>query len=138
MTATATRSPVKLSVRAEHESTTPEYDEKVLGCYEGFAADVRKFQREYSRTWGWCVAVVTASYKGQEETTYLGGCSYESADDFKAGGYYSDMAVEALEALMKRPYWDERDLAALAAERDRFKAASQAEYDKQQEERKSA
>jgi hypothetical protein len=41
--------------------------------------------------WAWCLVRVTAIYEEWEGTDYLGCCSYESEEEFKAGGYWDDM-----------------------------------------------
>jgi hypothetical protein len=50
--------------------------------------------------WAWCCVKVTAHYKGQEGTAYLGGCSYKSMTDFKKDGYYEDMKQSAFDDLI--------------------------------------
>lgn len=52
----------------------------------------------------WFMAKVTASKAGVElGADYLGGCCYESAEDFMAeGGYWEDMVSEALEEARKK------------------------------------
>lgn len=49
--------------------------------------------------WAWCCAKMTAKYKGFEGVDYLGGCSYESEENFRKDGYFEDMKVQALGAL---------------------------------------
>ena len=49
--------------------------------------------------WLWCCVKVTAKFEGLKGTTYLGGCAYESEDDFKKGGYYEQMQDEVFEEL---------------------------------------
>lgn len=51
--------------------------------------------------WAWCTVKVSASYKGQEGTDYLGGCSYLSEKDFKEDGYYEDMKQTAFNELIQ-------------------------------------
>lgn len=51
--------------------------------------------------WAWCIVCITAEIEGFEGTAYLGGCSYESEADFKAGGYYEDLCDEAFEDLCR-------------------------------------
>ena len=53
-------------------------------------------QADSGNEWAWCTAKVTVTIGGLTATDYLGGCSYESESDFKAGGYYSDMLLECL------------------------------------------
>ena len=54
---------------------------------------------ESGNEWAWCQVRVVARYGAFEGTDYLGGCSYRSEEDFKAGGYYEDMKAQALIAL---------------------------------------
>jgi len=56
-------------------------------------------QLEYGNQWAWCSVKMTAKYKEFEGVDYLGGCSYKSEKDFREGGYFEDMKVQALEAL---------------------------------------
>lgn len=51
--------------------------------------------------WAWCCVKVTARWKSFTGTDYLGCCSYDNEEDFKQGGYYEDMKVEALADLQK-------------------------------------
>jgi hypothetical protein len=47
--------------------------------------------------WGWCVVRVTACWAGYEGHDYLGGCSYDSAEQFQQpDGYYPAMKARAL------------------------------------------
>lgn len=57
--------------------------------------------------WVWCRVTVVAIWtdpEGNEHTCheYLGGCSYASEADFKAGGYYTDMCHEAQNGLERQ------------------------------------
>jgi hypothetical protein len=67
-----------------------------------------KRQMALGNMWGWCCVEVIAelddNFSGHD---YLGGCSYESEEDFKNNGYYKSMQHEALADL-------ERSLAAAA------------------------
>ena len=45
--------------------------------------------------WAWCTVHVTATWCGLEGHDWLGGCSYESEEDFMSGDYYKDMRHEA-------------------------------------------
>lgn len=50
--------------------------------------------------WAWCCVKVTAVWNGHTGTDYLGCCSYDSEEDFKAeGGYFESMKEEALSNL---------------------------------------
>jgi len=41
--------------------------------------------------WAWCIVRVSAEFHGLKAEDYLGGCSYDSEDEFRACGYYDDM-----------------------------------------------
>lgn len=50
--------------------------------------------------WAWCCAHVRVMYKDTlRADDYLGACSYDSAEDFIAGGYYADMVNGCIDAL---------------------------------------
>lgn len=52
--------------------------------------------------WAWCTAHVTVSYMGESGDSYLGCCSYESKESFKAdSGYYPGMIDDALDELAR-------------------------------------
>lgn len=56
--------------------------------------------RETHGIWCWCDIVVEARYAGLVGISTLGGCSYESEEEFKSiDGYYPDMVDEALAEL---------------------------------------
>jgi hypothetical protein len=69
-------------------------------------ADAREEERIYNayqtNEWAWCCVRVVATWGEFEGDAYLGCCSYESEEDFKQGGYYDDLANEALSALDQR------------------------------------
>lgn len=52
--------------------------------------------------WAWCRVVVTASWNLLTGADSLGGCSYESEDDFQDGPYYSDMVRTAIDRLAEQ------------------------------------
>jgi hypothetical protein len=49
--------------------------------------------------WAWCMVEVKASWKGLKVSTFLGGCSYRSENDFKVDGPYDDMVDEVIKEL---------------------------------------
>lgn len=49
--------------------------------------------------WAWASVRVCAEYRGATGDAYLGGCSYDDEEAFKACDYYSEMCQEALHAL---------------------------------------
>ena len=51
----------------------------------------------------WCIMTVTVEFNGIEESDSIGGCSYDSLQDFKDhSGYYDDMVNECLSRLNKK------------------------------------
>ena len=54
---------------------------------------------ENGNEWAWCIAKVTGKYNGIEAVEYLGGCSYNSAEDFETGGYLEDMKDEVMKQI---------------------------------------
>ena len=55
---------------------------------------------EAGNYWAWCEVCVTASYLDFTSAPYyLGGCSYDSEEDFRADAYFSDLVDEALNSL---------------------------------------
>jgi hypothetical protein len=52
---------------------------------------------EDGNEWSWCTVRVTCTVRGYGSvgTDYLGCCSYDGEEAFKAGGYYDDMKGEA-------------------------------------------
>ena len=71
--------------------------ENDVDAYESFSecmseAEIKELlEKTENNVWRWCSVQVTISYNGIEFSDYLGGCSYESEEDFKEGGYYDDM-----------------------------------------------
>jgi len=71
------------------------------------AMDAEEENRIYSELgrgneWAWCIAKVTATYQGIEESAYLGCCSYASEKDFRDSGEFDNMSDEALDRLFDR------------------------------------
>lgn len=66
--------------------------------------------------WAWCCVKVTARLNqcpSLEGNAFLGGCSYESEEDFiKHSGYYEDMKRQALADLQKQVDQIEQQLTA--------------------------
>lgn len=46
-------------------------------------------------TWAWATVTVSAEVDGFRGTAQLGGCSYRDETDFREGGYFADMCIEA-------------------------------------------
>ncbi|MFA5767373.1 MAG: hypothetical protein WC919_05600, partial [Candidatus Paceibacterota bacterium] len=94
------------------EDETPEHSEKSTRSAPGYAKAVREVMKTAEGRWGWCTVKITAlvckavgsEFGGKQEgTSYLGNCSYKSAQDFiKSSGYFQQMVDEAVaEAVAK-------------------------------------
>lgn len=60
---------------------------------------VRK-ELESGNDWAWCTAFVEVSWGDFAVEANIGGCSYESEENFrKAGDYFDDMVDDALKEL---------------------------------------
>ena len=59
---------------------------------------------ENGNEWKWCQVAVNVEFRGNVATTYLGGCSYESEEDFKKGGMLEQMVAECKKELMTTTY----------------------------------
>jgi hypothetical protein len=46
--------------------------------------------------WAWCMVTIIVTFRQFVEKDYIGGCSYESEEDFKKGGYYEAMVTVAV------------------------------------------
>ena len=59
---------------------------------------------DYARgnEWAWCKVRVEAVWKNFTGNDHLGGCNYESEQDFKASGYYENMKECAYENLVQQ------------------------------------
>lgn len=96
-----TMADVTVALRAEPE------DVEVRGnaLASGDKAEDRKAEDaiiadlEGGNEWAWCCAVVEVSWGEFKGVATIGCCSYESEEDFKAGGYYEDMVEEAVDGL---------------------------------------
>jgi hypothetical protein len=88
------RSNAHIEIIAHPEDTHPRdhFDDSLADT----VADI--IERSEHNVWAWCSVEVNVSYQGLESSAYLGGCSYDSADDFKntSDGYYNDMLEECI------------------------------------------
>lgn len=67
--------------------------------YDRQVEDYVMNQLEGGNVWAWAAVTVTAEFMGVTASAYLGGCSYENEEDFKACEYYRDMVREATNEL---------------------------------------
>lgn len=61
-----------------------------------------KEQLEAGNIWAWCNVGVHCTWNGFTGEDYLGGCSYESQEDFVKDAYYSDMCRTAFNDLIRQ------------------------------------
>ena len=86
----------RILVSSEDFSPSEQFDDET-------AADI--LESAESNVWAWAAVEVraVAVFAGGAEVNgsdFLGGCSYGSENEFKAGGYFEDMKIEALSDLM--------------------------------------
>lgn len=74
------------------------------GCDEVDAKLFAEIEKgiESGNVWAWCRVEVSAEWCGLRSVEHLGGCSYESREDFKDGGYFEQMEEDALSALQRK------------------------------------
>lgn len=94
---------IEITLEAIEEDETPEESERSTGSAPGYAEAVREVMEKATGNWGWCTARTTVraiSEEGKvvgEGYSYLGNCSYLSADDFiLKSGYFPQKVEEAL------------------------------------------
>jgi hypothetical protein len=89
----------------------PEEDLPVVGnaCYSGeeeydqMVEDEILARLEQNDVWAWAMVRVSVEWEGLSSTQYLGGCCYESEEDFRSNsGYFECMVREALDKLNNR------------------------------------
>jgi hypothetical protein len=56
-------------------------------------------QYDNGNIYAWFCAKVEVKYKGYKAADYLGACSYKDKNDFKRGGYYTDMLNTCIEEI---------------------------------------
>lgn len=103
---------VTYTLTAEEEDTEPNWERPTDNEADAIAFDEMidgiNRRRRRGDLWAWCIAVVEATWTNMDGITFngrdnLGGCSYESAADFKVpGGYYDDMKREAYDRLLQK------------------------------------
>lgn len=88
---------IKLIAHPEDEAVEDAFQE----CRESTL--VREIiEAKESNLWKWCIIELRATYGPFSGSSYLGGCSYESGEDFKAANdYYDDMVQDAVMELQK-------------------------------------
>ncbi len=91
---TVTAEPEHEEVRGHFASGEPEYDR---ADEEAILARLAKGEE-----WAWCCVKVTVSCGELSEHAYLGCCSYQDEEDFRADGYFDDMVHECKVELLKR------------------------------------
>lgn len=89
----------------------PEEDLPVEGnaCYSGDEEYDQMVENEIlnrleqNDVWAWAMVRVSVEWEGLSSTQYLGGCSYDSEEDFRNNsGYFENLVQEALAKLNKR------------------------------------
>lgn len=87
------------TITLKHE---PETDVDWRKEMEGSPESLRWIESELSmgNTWAWCSVTVIVAFQTFEEREYIGGCSYQNEQEFKApGGYYDDLVEECIDKI---------------------------------------
>jgi len=93
---------VRISIDTEYEHSTPDFEQEDGSADTELIGQVLK-NLESGNKWAWCVVRVTMSWGEWKGVAYLGGCSYDSLDDFvECGDYYQDLKKDALSELNAR------------------------------------
>lgn len=87
--------PEDLQVRGNAQASGDDADDRSVE--DQILADL-----ESGNDWAWCCTHVRVTYQGNSVDQYLGGCSYASEKDFRAGDYFTDMVDECIAELNKR------------------------------------
>lgn len=90
-----------VEVLAEFDDVDPEGNASAIDeeTDARILADIRRRLAD-GDVWAWASVEVRASFAGFSASDFLGGCSYESEEDFRTpGGYFDDMREIALRAL---------------------------------------
>lgn len=104
---------VEVSAEPEWQSPDGEFD---TGDKELDARIVRDIKRRRNLTvWAWCTVTVRVAWRGHTGKAHLGCCSYRSEKDFRQGGYFGDLADEALDELNAKLAGLRSDLQLLEA-----------------------
>jgi len=73
--------------------------------FDQWLEDETAARLEDGDVWAWALVCVQATHvrtRIESDRGYLGGCSYDSADEFRACGYFDDMRSGAIENLRDR------------------------------------
>ena len=97
-----TKADVTITLRAEENGIGPEENYDIPGIKQSprdaklFVDAVHDMIKKHG-LWGWCQVTVTVRLGPLEGESHMGGCSYESEDDFiQSSGYYDDMVSDAI------------------------------------------
>lgn len=89
------RKDVRVRFLHEEEDRAPDYDDPEEN------KRISKMLADGDQ-WAWFCAHVEVYWSEYKAETYLGGCSYESAEAFKKDQYYEDMINECVEEIAQQ------------------------------------
>lgn len=87
---------VEILVIAEEET---EHFTDPIFAYDPGTHDAFQEMVDKHGLWGWCHVTVRVSWRGLVGKGYLGGCSYESEEEFRKCDYYQQTLDQALDDL---------------------------------------
>jgi hypothetical protein len=85
--------PMEITIKVHPEEIPVRGNAIVSGddAYDKQVEDKIIAARADGNVWAWCVVEVIGEIDGTTASDFLGACSYENEEAFKAGGYYEDM-----------------------------------------------
>lgn len=87
-----------VTITVEIDEETDHYSSEIFG-YDKEVQDAFQAMIDKHGLWGWCSVCVTASWRGISASTYLGTCSYENEEAFRADDYYKTLVHDAVAEL---------------------------------------
>lgn len=98
----------KLDSEIDYEFTLEEEYESPEDCNcDTEAAKYVREQIESGNEFAWFSAKITVKHLGQKSEQYLGACSYRDFQDFKYGGYFTDMIQEGVQECESEAFSDQ-------------------------------
>ena len=64
---------------------------------------------DMGQLWAWCTVEVKVTIDGFTANDYLGCCSYDNEQEFKAGGYYDDMVETCKNDIVEQRHENKRE-----------------------------
>lgn len=96
------RDNVEITLEVEHDHSLPiRGNVQASGDEEADHAAEAEVANRVARgdVWAWARVTVVGSWRDYEASTTLGGCSYESEEQFRADPYFEEMVAEGVDKI---------------------------------------